>query len=190
MNSKAVFIDRDGTINDEKNYVYRPEDFNLIPGVLEALQLLTQAKVDIYIITNQSGIARGFYTEEDFKKLTRYMLGLFEKNKISISDVLYCPHHPEGKIKAYAISCNCRKPKVALLEGVLKNKNYPKNNMALIGDKNSDILAAKNFGIESYLVETGYGKEEKVDTLANYIVPDLKAAVLHLLMVWGKNDHF
>lgn len=187
MNSKAVFIDRDGTINDEKNYVYRPEDFTLIPGVLEALKLLTEAKVDIYIITNQSGIARGFYTEEDFKKLTQYMLGLFEKNKIFISDVLYCPHHPDGKIKAYAISCNCRKPNVALLEGVLKNKNYLKKNMALIGDKNTDILAAKNFGIASYLVETGYGNKEKSETVADYIMSDLKAAIVHLLKYWGQS---
>ena len=184
MSLKAVFIDRDGTINVEKNYVSRIEDFELIPGSLEALRLLTNAGVDIYIITNQSGIARGFYTEEDFKKLTSYILDFFKMNGVLISEVLYCPHHPEGKIPQYAIDCECRKPGTKLLESVFKKKGYLKKNAVLIGDKNTDIISAKKIGITSYLVETGFGSLEKSNTLANYVMIDLMAAVVHLLKNW------
>ncbi|OHB70247.1 MAG: hypothetical protein A2W17_07645 [Planctomycetes bacterium RBG_16_41_13] len=92
-NIKAVFIDRDGTISADKGYVFRIEDFELLPSSLEALKLLTQHKIKIYIITNQAGIAKGYYTEKDFHSLTNYMLKHFQNDGIKVEKILYCPHH-------------------------------------------------------------------------------------------------
>lgn len=103
---KAVFVDRDGTINIDKNYVYRIEDFELIPGSIEALKVLTQYGIKIYIITNQAGIAKGLYTEKQYHILTEYTLNVFKKEGIKIEKVLYCPHHPEGIVPEYTRNCS------------------------------------------------------------------------------------
>jgi len=178
---RAVFIDRDGTINQEKNYIYRIEDFELIPGAIEAIRLLTQQKIKIYIITNQSGIARGYFTEEQYLQLTDYMLGIFKKEGIQVEKVLYCPHHPEGEVPEYSQDCLCRKPNTKLLEDVISENDYTADEIALIGDKEIDIETGARLGITTYLVLTGYGKEYLEDTKATYIQPDLLRAVNHLL---------
>jgi D-glycero-D-manno-heptose 1,7-bisphosphate phosphatase len=178
---KAAFIDRDGTINEEKEYVSRIEDFELIPGSLGALKLLTQHKIKIYIITNQAGIAKGYFTENQFHHLTEHMINRFESEEIRIEKVLYCPHHPDGVIPEYSKACLCRKPNTKLMEDVMKENNFISNEVVLIGDKNSDIEAGKRLGIRTYLVETGYGLEEKGTTKATFIQKNLKDAVNHLL---------
>jgi len=111
------------------------------------------------------------------------MLGSMQSYRIKITDVLYCPHHPEGTVAAYKKSCQCRKPESGLLLKVIKQHSYDCNHLALIGDKNSDIEAARKLGIKIYLVETGYGKSEKVNTKADYVVTDLKVAVYHKLRI-------
>jgi len=183
---KAVFVDRDGTINVEKNYIYKPDDFCFIDGSLEALSLLTKKRIKIYIVTNQAGIARGYYTEDDFHKLTDYMLGIFAEHSIRVEEVLYCPHHPDGKVKKYSFKCSCRKPDVGMFEKSISDNNYKIDEMVLIGDKNSDIEAGKRLGIKTLLVETGYGKEtKKSGTDADFVVADLLAGVKHLLKLEG-----
>jgi len=152
---KAVFIDRDGTINQEKQYINRIEDFELIPGSLEALKLLTQYGIKIYIITNQAGIAKGFFTIEQFQHLTEYMINRFENEGIKIEKVLYCPHHPDGIVAEYAKDCLYRKPNTKLLKDVIEENNYQVDEIVLIGDKNTDIEAGKRLGIKTFLVETG-----------------------------------
>lgn len=179
----AVFIDRDGTINVEKDHLYKISDFEYIQGVLEALKCLTDNKVEIYIVTNQAGIAKGLFTELDFKQLTTFMLNSMQSYGIKIADVLYCPHHPKGTVAAYQKTCQCRKPQSGLLLEVIKQHCYNYNHLALIGDKNSDIEAARKLGIKTYLVETGYGMSEKANTKADYVVKDLSAAVHHLLSI-------
>ncbi|MBC8548398.1 MAG: HAD family hydrolase [Candidatus Brocadiales bacterium] len=182
---KAVFLDRDGTINYEKNYVHKIDDFELIPGTLEALRLLKDSNIKIYIITNQAGIARGHFTEEQFHELTRHMLSCFDKNKCKIEEVLYCPHHPDGIIPEYTQKCLCRKPGTKLIEEVMAEKKLNANEIALIGDKDSDIEAGLRLGLTTYLVLTGYGREHQNDTKATYIKPDMLSAVKHLL---GNSD--
>ena len=98
---KAVFVDRDGTINVDKGYVYKSEDFELLPGAIEGLKLLAQYGIKVFIVTNQAGIAKGYYTEDQFKEITGYMLKLFQMEGITIEKTLYCPHHPEGIIPEY-----------------------------------------------------------------------------------------
>lgn len=178
---KAVFIDRDGTINVEKGYVYKIEDFELITGSLEALKLLTQHGIKIYLITNQAGIAKGYFTEGDFGKLTDFMTHQFHKEGVKLEKVLYCPHHPEGIIPEYSLKCNCRKPGTELVEIILKQEGFQPSEVALIGDKNSDIEAGAKLGIKTYLVLTGYGLEHRMSTKASYIKKNLYAAVQHLL---------
>jgi D-glycero-D-manno-heptose 1,7-bisphosphate phosphatase len=177
---KAVFIDRDGTINQEKEYISRVEDFELIPGSLEALKLLTQHKIKIYIVTNQAGIAKGYFTVEQFHHLTRYMVDIFEKEGISIEKVLYCPHHPNGIVPEFTRDCLCRKPNTKLLKDVIEENNYQMDEIVLIGDKNTDIEAGKRLGIKTFLIETGYGAEEKRTTNATFIKRDLKDAVIQI----------
>lgn len=184
---KAIIIDRDGTINVEKEYVYKIEDFELIPGSLEALQLFTVNKIKIYIITNQAGIAKGYFTEEQFHHLTQYMLGMFEKEGIKVEKVLYCPHHPEGTIPKYTLICLCRKPGTKLIEDIIEQKKFQLHELALIGDKNSDIDAGYTIGIKTYLVLTGYGNEHRPRTKATYIKHDLLSAVKHILQNQGSS---
>lgn len=178
---RAVFIDRDGTINQERHYIYRIEEFELIPGAIEALRLLTKNNIKIYIITNQSGIARGYFTEEQYLQLTDYMLDIFKKEGVRVEKVLYCPHHPEGSVPEYRKDCLCRKPNTKLIEDVISEDNYKVDEIALIGDKEIDVETGLRLGITTYLVLTGYGKEYREDTKATYIQPDLLSAVNHLL---------
>ena len=141
--NKAIFLDRDGTINVEKNYISQIEDFEFIPGIFELLKNYQQSGFMIFIITNQSGIARGFYSENDFKNLTNWMLEQFNKKGIKITKVYHCPHHPEITGK-----CNCRKPNPGMILQAIQEFNIDPVNSVLIGDKKNDILAGKNAGIK------------------------------------------
>ncbi len=181
MAIKAIFLDRDGTINEEKKYVYQTEKFHLIPGALKAMKLLNERGVKIYIITNQGGIARSFYTEEDYRKLTDYMLKLFREHGVRIEDVLYCPHHPDGNIPKYTKICSCRKPGTALIDPIIARERFLPEELAIVGDKNTDIETGRKLGMTTYLVETGYGAAEKENTKADFIAPDVLAAVKKIL---------
>ncbi len=178
---KAVFIDRDGTINVDKGYVYKPEDFELLPGVIEGLKLLCSRNIKIFVITNQAGIAKGYYSEDNFKVITEFTQTMFKEWGIVIEETLYCPHHPEGIVSEYTRECECRKPGTLLIESVIKKNQYKIDELVLIGDKNSDIDAGYKLGLRTYLVLTGYGSECKENTKATHTVPDLLSAVQHLL---------
>jgi D-glycero-D-manno-heptose 1,7-bisphosphate phosphatase len=186
MAVNCVIVDRDGTINVDRGYVFRSDEFDYIPGTLEALKVLSDLRIKIYIVTNQAGIAKGRYTEDDFKALTREMLVKMTGNGISIADVLYCPHHPDATVMQYRQSCDCRKPGTALLRTIVLREKLPPESIALIGDKNSDIEAGRSLRFRTYLVETGYGSMEKQATRADFVVKDLKAAVEHLV---AQNDN-
>ncbi|MEN6321398.1 MAG: HAD family hydrolase [Syntrophaceae bacterium] len=178
---KAVFVDRDGTLNVEKGHVFKIEDFELLPGTIEALKLLTQRDIKIFVITNQAGIAKGYYNEEQFKEITQHITGIFQAEDIAIEKTLYCPHHPHGVVLEYTKSCECRKPGTLLIESVMAENHYKHNELVLIGDKNTDIDAGFKLGLRTYLVLTGYGHEHKEKTNATYVTPDLLSAVRHLL---------
>ena len=165
---KAVFLDRDGVINIEKDYLYKIEDFEFIDGVFSSLKYLQDLNYKLFIITNQSGIGRGYYSQKDFDTLTLWMLEQFKQNDIKISQVELCPHSPKDK-------CECRKPKTKMIENILEN--YPDIDLEkswLIGDKSSDILCAKNAKIKNTIqVESGYKVDEKLSK-ANFILPSIK----------------
>lgn len=178
---KAVLLDRDGTINQDLGHVFRIEDFVLLPGVLDALKLLTENHIDIFIITNQSGIAKGYYTLKDYEKITAHMLSIFSSKGIAVKEVLFCPHHVEGVVPEFTQKCQCRKPETGMLKKIIDKQGYKPQDLVLIGDKNSDILAGKSLGLKTYLVETGYGMIEKKSTPADYVLKDLLTCVKHLL---------
>ncbi|MCY1719751.1 HAD family hydrolase [Prolixibacteraceae bacterium Z1-6] len=139
---KGLFLDRDGTINVEKNYVYKIEDFQFQPGIFELIKQYQADNFLIFIVTNQSGIARKFYTERDFDILTSWMLDRFRKEGIKITKVYFCPHLPEINGE-----CNCRKPSPGMIIRAIEQFNISPVNSVLIGDKKRDILAGKNAGI-------------------------------------------
>jgi len=144
---KALFLDRDGVINIEKNYLYRKEDFEFIEGIFDLVKYYKSLDYYVFVVTNQSGIARGFYTEEDFNILSSWMKKEFLKENIIIDDVYFCPHHP-----SINGDCDCRKPKAGMLFEASNNYNIDLKNSIIIGDKERDIEAGLNAGLqETYL---------------------------------------
>ncbi len=150
MMQKAIFLDRDGVINIEKDYLHRIEDFEFIDGLFEALHYLQSFGYLLFIITNQSGIGRGYYNEDDFKTITSWMLEEFKKKNITISQIEYCPHAPD-------IDCHCRKPKTGMIDKIKKNFQLDLEHSWLIGDKQSDIECAFNSKIKNTIqVRSGH----------------------------------
>jgi len=146
---KALFLDRDGVINVEKNYLYKKEDFKFIDGIFELCGYYQELGYIIIVVTNQSGIARKYYTEDDFNILSSWMLQEFRNNKIQISKVYFCPHHPEITGK-----CSCRKPNAGMLFEAKEEFNIDLKNSIIIGDKERDIEAGINAGLkECYLFD-------------------------------------
>ena len=142
MKNKALFLDRDGTINIEKNYVYLIDNFEFIEAMIPFIKKYAEQGFLIIIITNQAGIARGYYTENDYYILTDWMVAEFRKKGINIAKVYHCPHHPE-----ITGECNCRKPNPGMILQALKDFDINPAESVLIGDKKSDILAGENAGI-------------------------------------------
>lgn len=156
---RVIFLDRDGTINEEVNYLYRPEDLRLLPGVPEAIRLLKEQGFRIVVVSNQAGVARGYYSEADVDALHGYLNGLLRKAGAEIDYFFYCPHHPEHGIGAYRRQCHCRKPETGLFEMAEQYCKVDKAASWMIGDKLTDIAAGQNYGVRTALVGTGYGAE-------------------------------
>lgn len=152
--NKAIFLDRDGTINVEKNYLYRVQDFEFLPNVLESLRTVQDAGYRLIIITNQSGIARGYYTEEDYKALTKWMIEYLGDAGINIDAVYYCPHHPNAVIPEYRLDCCCRKPKLGLFYKAIADFGLDINRCFTIGDKIRDCSICESTGCHGFLIST------------------------------------
>lgn len=153
---KALFLDRDGVINVEKDYIYKIEDFEFIDGIFELIKHYKSLDYYVFVVTNQSGIARKYYNEDDFNSLTLWMNKEFLKQGIKIDDVYFCPHHPDINGE-----CSCRKPHPGMLLNAVKNYNIDLSNSIMIGDKERDIDAGLNAGLfETYL----FDESKKVQT--------------------------
>ena len=158
MKNKFVLLDRDGVINVEKSYLYKIEDFEYEKNVVEGLLKLRDLGYKFAIITNQAGIARGYYTEEDYLKLQNFIEKDLLKKGIKIEKSYFCPHHPNVTGK-YGIECNCRKPNTGNFELAIKEFDIDVKNSFMIGDKITDLIPAEKLGITPVLVKTGYGLE-------------------------------
>jgi D-glycero-D-manno-heptose 1,7-bisphosphate phosphatase len=144
---RAAFIDRDGVINIDHGYVFRREDFEFVPGVLEGAQLLAQQGFALVVITNQSGIGRGMYSEADFDLLTAWMAEQFAAVDAPLAGVYFCPHHPVDAVGAYRQECHCRKPAPGLLLRAAHELDLDLSRSVLFGDKRSDLEAAAAAGV-------------------------------------------
>jgi len=138
---KALFLDRDGIINIDHGYVYKEEDFDFSPAIFDLVRLFVKESYSIFVVTNQSGIGRGYYSQEAFDTLSQWMIAQFKAENINIEEVAYCPHLPTD-------SCNCRKPKTGMIESILTRYEIDLSKAYMIGDKQSDMDLAKNAGIK------------------------------------------
>lgn len=164
---KAIILDRDGTINVEKDYLHKIEDFEFEKGAKEGLKILSSLGYILVVVTNQSGIARGYYKEEDLIVLNEYIRRILLEEGVEIKEFYYCPHHLEKGLGKYKIDCECRKPKTGMLDQAVKDFNIDKENSFMVGDNISDIEAGLNAKIEPVLVKTGHGLEhiEEIDRM-------------------------
>ena len=163
---KALFLDRDGVINIEKEYLYKIEDFEFIDGIIELVQYYQKNGYKIFVVTNQSGIDRKYYTENDFSILTTWMIDEFSKYSIEITKVYHCPHHP-----SISGECTCRKPNPGMLLDASKEYEIDLSQSILIGDKESDIEA----GINASLLHTYlFADLRQVESKATKVVSKLE----------------
>ena len=170
MAIKTIFLDRDGVINEEVNYLYQIENFKFIDGVFEACLHFQRLDYKIIVVSNQSGIARGYYSEKDYKRLTSWMLDQFCQKNISVLDTFYCPHGPDSK-------CFCRKPKPGMFIDARHKHNIRMDESWMIGDKETDITAAKNAGIRNtILVRSGHINDE-LNSNAKYVIDSVKESI-------------
>lgn len=149
---RALFLDRDGIINVDFGYVHQVKDFEFIDGIFDVCRYAQDMGYEIYVITNQAGIARGYYTIEDFLALTDWMKKEFLKQEVVINDVYYCPHHPEKGDTEYVITCKCRKPEPGMILKAAKEHGINLDHSAFIGDKVSDMKAAEAAGIHNKIL--------------------------------------
>ena len=175
---KAVFLDRDGTINREIGHLYSSSELEFIPGVIDAIKEIRNQGYLVVVITNQAGVARGLYREEDVVLLHKVMNQRLMKEGAFIDAFYYCPHHPEAVVEKYRLQCNCRKPKPGMILKAFEDLGVNPEESILIGDKESDILAGENAGItHNFIVRSGYRIDEK-NTKAEEIFDDLKDFII------------
>ena len=167
MAINTIFLDRDGVINKEINYLHKIEDFEFIDGVFEACLFFQSLRYKIVIVSNQSGIYRGYFSEDDYQKITQWMLREFESKGINILDVIHCPHGPNSK-------CSCRKPKPGMFFTAQKKYGIDMNHSWMIGDKETDIESANLAGINNtVLVRSGH-KIDEMNSNSKFIIDSIE----------------
>ena len=178
---RAAFLDRDGVINVDHAYVHEIENFDWVPGVLEAARRLHDAGFELVVVTNQSGIGRGYYTEADFEKLTAWMKARFAEAGAPLAGVYFCPHHPDrgypGERPELKIDCACRKPKPGMLLAAARDLNIDLAQSWMVGDGENDIRAGRSAGCKTALIGDGgedYGQTVTVPSLAAFVERYLK----------------
>ena len=175
----AVFLDRDGVLSEEKSYVTSIKDLSVFFYARECIQKIHEKGYYAIVITNQSGVARGFFDEETLRKMNTWLI-----EETGVDQIYYCPHHPEGKILQYRKECLCRKPGTAMFNQASRDFAIAMEKSYMVGDRASDILAGQNMGLKTILVESGYGTKRLEQPVApDQVVKDLRN-VAALLPVW------
>lgn len=172
---KSFFLDRDGVINVEKHYLYLSKDFEFVDGIFDLCHAAVQAGYCLIIVTNQSGIARGYYSEQQFHDLMSWVMNEFSKRNLTITDVFYCPHHRDHGKGKYRVECTCRKPQPQMLFDAAKKHDLNLSESIFVGDKLSDILAGKAACVgKTALVGTGHVVSEQAKISADVFANSLK----------------
>jgi D-glycero-D-manno-heptose 1,7-bisphosphate phosphatase len=151
---KALFIDRDGIINEDTAYPYKPEQIRFCEAIFPLCKKAAEKGYLLIVITNQAGVAKGKFSEQDVKALHEWMAAEFTKRGIEISRFYYCPHHPDASVPRYRVACNCRKPKPGMIEQAVKDFNIELRHSLVIGDKHSDRIELS--GLRSIIVKSKY----------------------------------
>jgi len=178
VGNRAVFIDRDGTIAPDVNYCSRPEDFEIFEGTPQAIRLLNTSGFKTVVITNQSGIARGYFTEDSLSRIHRKMINELGKHGAGVDAIYYCPHHPDD-------GCNCRKPGTGLFQQAVKEHGIELEKSFMVGDTQTDIDAGRAAGCRTVLVTTGPRQGSDITTPADFTANSLLEAVQWIL----RNDN-
>ena len=175
MKRPAVFIDRDGTVNEQMGYINHISRFVMLPGATEAIRLLNKNQYLAIIVSNQSGVARGYYPIELVDEVHAHMRALMEKEGAFVDGIFFCPHYEKGSVPEYSIECNCRKPRTGLIEEARKAFEIDMDNSYVIGDRYSDIELALRSDMKGILVTTGYGQGD-----IDYVFPRLSFKPAHI----------
>jgi len=177
----AVFLDRDGTLIEEVGYLDRKERVDLYPWSIDAIRVLNRAGFRVVLVSNQSGVARGFFSEEIVSDVHRHIAGLLDAGGARIDAYYYCPHHPDGKVKDYAVACDCRKPARGMVDRAVRELAVDPARSVVVGDRWLDVELARAVGARGVLVRTGYGVTEEAKPrpplAADAVVDNLIAAV-------------
>lgn len=179
----AVFIDRDGTLTEEVGYVNHPGRLRLLPGSAEAIRRLNGAGVKAVLVTNQSGIARGYFSEEVLHAVNEVLLSQLKAEGAHLDGLYMCPHHPRDGDPPYRAACDCRKPAPGLLLRAARDLGLDLGRSWIVGDKISDVLTGQRAGVRSILVLTGYGlgeweyRRSRMPRAPDHVAEDLLAAV-------------
>lgn len=184
---RAVFLDRDGTINEEREYLWRTEDFCFIDGVVEAIKILKSSGYLVVVVTNQSGIGRGYYSEQDLERLHRHMQNELQSCGTGVDAYYFCPHHPLHGRGTYGLECDCRKPLPGMLLQAADELGIDLEHSWMVGDKRADMEAGLAAGCRSILVKTGYGAEEAAGLPAQVPVVDNLLAAARIILTIQNN---
>ena len=185
----AVFLDRDGTISKEVGYVRNPDQFQLMPKSAEAVKLINERGLKVIVVTNQAGVAKGYFPEAMVSRVHKKMEAMLSDQGAFLDGIYYCPHHPEGVVEAYRKMCECRKPASGLIKRASKEHGIDIASSYMVGDKMADVECGHRIGVKGILVQTGYGKDElnKIEGAGirrpEYIADDIFDAVK-----WIVND--
>jgi len=184
---RAVFIDRDGTISEEVGYVNHPSRYRVFPYAAEAIKLLNEAGWRAILVTNQAGVARGYFTEDLIKLVHDILRQELERNGARLDAIYYCPHHPSVGTPPFKVACDCRKPKPGLIERAARDFDLDLAQSWMVGDRYGDVELARNAGVRSAFVLSGYGRGEWEYQRATWqhepdlIADDLLAAVRKII---------
>lgn len=187
MKRPAVFLDRDGTINEQMGYINHPSRFLLLPGAARAIRLLNEAGFLAIVVSNQSGVARGYFPVDLVHEVHDLMQRGLAEQGARVDGVFFCPHYPRGRVEEYAVTCTCRKPGPGLVRRAETRFDIDMSRSYVVGDRFSDVELAAGCGLKSVLVETGYGRGDRRyvlpgrDAQPDHVAPDLEAAVRWIL---------
>jgi D-glycero-D-manno-heptose 1,7-bisphosphate phosphatase len=185
MSQPAVFIDRDGTINEQMGYINDLSRFILLPGAIEGIKCLNQSNFLSIVVSNQSGVARDYFPLDLVHEVNRKMADLLGEKGARIDGIFFCPHHPRAELETYRLDCDCRKPKTGLITQACQAFDIDLPRSFVVGDRYSDIEMGHRLNLRSILVETGYGRGEKKYALPKQKnQPDHIAANLYEAVQW------
>ena len=187
----AVFLDRDGTLNEEVGFVNHPDRFIVYPWAAEAVSLLNQAGFAAVVLTNQSGVARDYFSEEMVELCHRKLREEIARGGGSLAGIYYCPHHPEGRVEAYRRNCRCRKPDTGMIERAVQELELDLSRSYVVGDRYLEVEMARRAGLPSIFVLSGYGRGEyeyRRQTwphMPSMVAPDVLAAAKEIVRAVG-----